>query len=698
MQTKPRRRLRIPLSCDPCRARKLKCNREKPCQNCTARNSQANCQFQGPNHRPPSTTGDVLMRQRIDRLEGLVKQLAERQVRSSALASNGTSREAGPGKTVMDGVHSVYLAGEDLDAVLDEIHALRATWDDQIQDSLWPALSHTVDGSSLLFTQAKPPERVDILSSLPPKAEVDRLIAFFFDQSSFPITVPPIIHLPTFMREYDDHWEDPSRTNLIWLGLLFSILGITMLAYHQHPDLEPSSYSGLSESRLHLYRTRTAQCLLSGDIAKCLPYTVETLRFNATAELNRKDDNRRGLWIMTGVIVRAAINMGYHRDPPLSLFSPLRAELRRRVWLSVVAMDDMASLLAGFPRMVTGSVHADAAEPRNVFDWELSDDLHAELPASRPMAEMTPTTYLIAKGRLFRVLGRVADAVYSPPPLMSPFPGGSSSGYDAVLEVDRALRIAYDAIPEHLRPSLSPFSSLNPLLGPSRTGNTGASVPNLGLLCMYHKGMCLLHRRFLSLRYRSDTRFATSRKACIASAHALVEIQQMIPPALYDISQTRQILALAAMVLVLELEVRRKCSTPNATEESRGGEHKDTVLMGALQTSCAKWAEAAGVCDEAGKTYRLLTRMVTGLVDDTRAMVVETMETETRMISGTAETDTPETPFDSILPGPTPRFNNAEAPFYDSFKDMDVSTDMDFDWATWDAFIDETGYDTGPVY
>jgi hypothetical protein len=71
--------------------------------------------------------------------------------------------------------------------------------------------------------------------------------------------------------------------------LLFSILGITMLSYHQFD--EPPEYEGISESLFQLYRQRTAQCLIIGDIAKCLPYTLETLRLNASAELNRKDDN-----------------------------------------------------------------------------------------------------------------------------------------------------------------------------------------------------------------------------------------------------------------------------------------------------------------------------------------------------------------------------------------------------------------------
>ena len=47
-----------------------------------------------------------------------------------------------------------------------------------------------VDGSSLLFSQVKPIERIEILSALPPKPELDRLIARFFDHDNFPIGVP----------------------------------------------------------------------------------------------------------------------------------------------------------------------------------------------------------------------------------------------------------------------------------------------------------------------------------------------------------------------------------------------------------------------------------------------------------------------------------------------------------------------------
>lgn len=408
-----------------------------------------------------------------------------------------------------------------------------------------------------------------------------------------------------------------------------------MLAYHQHG--EPPEYEGISESLFQLYRMRTSQCLLSGDISKCLPYTVEALRFNATAELNRKDDNRRGLWIMTGVLIRTAINMGYHLDPSNSPgISALQAEYRRRTWLSVVSMDDMTSFLGGFPRMGS-ALHSDIKEPRNLYDWELSEETTIP-PPSRPLTELTPVTYLIVKGRLFRALGRVADVNSAPGPV----------SYATVLEVDRAVHDAYQSIPGHMQ-----VSSMTD----NRKGPTPAShYSNVGLLCMYHKGMCMLHRKFMA-KGRAEGQFKLSVNRCISSALALLDFQLSLQPSFYKISQTRQMLTLAAMILFLELELRRQ--TPDAEASPDSG-----FLLGALEQSCSRWAEAVGVCDDARRVHRFLEDMLSSF----------------RAGSGTetlsSQTVSPEAPVEvSRL---SMQFNPSvwEAP-----SEVDLST-MDFDWVS----------------
>ncbi|KAF3769429.1 hypothetical protein M406DRAFT_343692 [Cryphonectria parasitica EP155] len=610
---RPHRRSRIPLSCDPCRARKY-----------------ASCKYRGPKDGATSvssaaqrgSTNGEAMHQRIDHLEHLVKKLiAERPSPShdrvvtpespnfepgpSADGSHGKDMK-GPGKTVMDGLHSVYIGGGDWHAVLHEINELKSTWNQAQYDhgNFRSTPSLAVDGSGLLFSEARPLDRMEILSSLPSKPQMDGLMARVFDRKTFPIAVPCILHMATFMREYEAHWRDPSRANFIWLGLLFSILSISMLAFHQHG--EPPEYEGISESLFQLYRIRTAQCLLSGDIAKCLPYTVEALRFNATAELNRRDDNQRGLWLMSGVVVRTAVNMGYHRDPGhMQGISAVQMEYRRRVWLSVIGMDSIASFLGGLPRTLSDT-YSDTMEPRNLHDWELSEDI-AVLPPSRPLTEATPVTYMIVKGRLFRALGRVADFNSLPSP----------GSYETVLDIDRTVQEAYHSVPPFMR------------FPPAADGNGGlslslAGITNVSLLALYHKGMCSLHRTFLA-KGRTEGLYSFSRQRCTSSALALLAIQEDMQPSFYKLSQTRQMLTLAAMILLLELELRRKA--PGA-EESPDSD----LLLKALNSSSTRWAEAAGVCEEAEKAHQSLAGMLSAF-------------SQTANETGSSQTVSPGTPF-----------------------------------------------------
>lgn len=98
----------------------------------------------------------------------------------------------------------------------------------------------------------------------------------------------------------------------MWLGLVFSILTLTMLSFHVLDD-EPLEYEGVSESLFELYRLRTAQSLMLADITKCAPYTLDTLILNAMAEQASRSDNGASVWMMFGVINRVALQMGYHR-------------------------------------------------------------------------------------------------------------------------------------------------------------------------------------------------------------------------------------------------------------------------------------------------------------------------------------------------------------------------------------------------
>ncbi|KAL4901157.1 hypothetical protein BDW74DRAFT_187817 [Aspergillus multicolor] len=510
------------------------------------------------------------MHRRIDHLEDTVRRLignAPTDPPTAIPSSNCVGHFPGPtdvnsqcsarvGTTVIDGKHSVYEPTNDWHEVLREVNELKRAWGETQDDSASPhLLSSSVDGTGLLFGHVQRVDIPEILSSLPSQHELEKLIQWFLNRSIFPLSIPPIIHEPTFMRE---------ACSVIWIGLLFSVLGCTMLAavlYGSRDYHDP-------EERFHLYRLRTAQCLFIGDTAKCQPYTIETLRLNAAAELNRKDDSGRGLWIVTGVIVRAAVNMGYHRDTDHTpSLSPMKGEYRRRIWLSYKIMDDVASFLSGFPRM-TPAINTDTKEPLNLYDRELSDNLTV-LPESRPLSEPTPATFIIAKGRLSHAFGQVVDFINGPCP----------DNYTKELEIDEYLNNMWSLIPLHMKvDSDSPheFSLESP-----------QNYSRLALAPMFHYGICTLHRRFIRTnlkKYAGD---------------------QLLPPVWYTLARSRQVLAPAAMTILLELEMRR--TTPDMSSEIA----TDT-LMEALKKSVTLWKKASEACDEAAKVYNTLNHMIQG--------------------------------------------------------------------------------------
>jgi hypothetical protein len=124
---------------------RLKCNREEPCQNCTARNEQTTCKYKasknGATTVPHQDEHADPMQQRIDQLEGLVKRLIAQhqefppnnEVYSqdgpkpgtghlmTTVASDASVVASSAGTTVIDGVHSVYKGADNWYDVLQEV-------------------------------------------------------------------------------------------------------------------------------------------------------------------------------------------------------------------------------------------------------------------------------------------------------------------------------------------------------------------------------------------------------------------------------------------------------------------------------------------------------------------------------------------------------------------------------------------------
>lgn len=378
-----RKRNRIPLSCYPCRSRKLKCDRSNPCTNCVKREGAdtLSCSYATPANRKKSQvqgpTAPDDMQNRIDRLEGLVLSLmhgganispadaaaaAATAVSSSsrsktggaALSSSetpssssarmdedvetrdyadddsdvdgGLATSLGVLKVDTDRGKSMYIGQESYYTILADIAEVKNYFLNHKKDLektyekvLLSKPAALRDGPTFL-TGAPPASEVELRAELPPKSHVLTLCGRYFNSMDNAVN---LVHAPTFHQQLRQHWQDPSKSPIMWLGLLYSILCLAMLSYHKVGD-EPPEWKGRSLELASEYRMRTVQCLIAGDYTKPSEYTVETMLLYIFGEFSSRWDADLSLYLISSLVVRVAFRMGYHRDakwfPSLSPF------------------------------------------------------------------------------------------------------------------------------------------------------------------------------------------------------------------------------------------------------------------------------------------------------------------------------------------------------------------------------------------
>ncbi|KAL0932143.1 fungal specific transcription factor [Colletotrichum truncatum] len=416
-----------------------------------------------------------------------------------------------------------YVGGDHWAAILDSIADLKAHFDREEeaklvehQDSAVTAVED--EGSSEMDSSQRPRtmllygcrparSRAEILSGLPPKSAVDRYISRYFNQLD--LVASSSTHAPTFLREYEAFWADPSRPSIMWIGLLYSMICLAVIA--SDLTLSPESIE-VEQQRLQLdlYREKVVQCLIMGKYTQGGPHALETFLNYVYIEFRIHPDADKDVWYLLGIEVNLAKQMGYHRDPKhFPHITRREGEMRRRVWATVLLSDCLISSQMGMPRMITSS-QFDTEEPRNLNDTDLDGDI-SELPPARPETEHTTALGIIARRRMLIALGAVSDITSAL----------QACSYAEVMKVDKILNEAGKSIPPPLQ--MKPMAS-------SVTDSPQTIMSRLFLGHMFYKGQIMLHRKFLFLDSPSsqDDVFEYSRKACLHATLGTLKIQQVL--------------------------------------------------------------------------------------------------------------------------------------------------------------------------
>ncbi|KAK0375939.1 hypothetical protein CLIM01_06677 [Colletotrichum limetticola] len=198
----------------------------------------------------------------------------------------------------------------------------------------------------------------------PSREVADTMVDHYLD--SFESTYR-ILHKPTFKAEYQRFWDDPAsvKTDSRLKILLVIAIGSSL---HDTELVEPG-FKRLAHQWIY-----AAQAWLSGPLEKdrlgINGVQIHCLTIFARHILSIGGDL---VWISTGTLIHTAMQIGLHRDPShLSSMSTLQAEIRRRIWSTILELVIQSSLDAAMPPRISFD-EFDTQPPANINDDELEE-------------------------------------------------------------------------------------------------------------------------------------------------------------------------------------------------------------------------------------------------------------------------------------------------------------------------------------
>ncbi|KAI0539224.1 hypothetical protein GGR58DRAFT_512452 [Xylaria digitata] len=504
-----RRRDKPQLSCNLCRRRKLRCDRNHPCSTCEKRGIGSSCTYVASN-APSTPPADV--QDRLRHLENLVVSYMNQNEGAdlSVLAQSSPSIQEPDGSIALADVGSLKSSSTETkyqdqthwNSILDAITELKedlSESDDPKPAPLTPELPSINSLDSPLLYGCKRCTKEEILAAVPAKEFADCLVSECFEM------------LELASCTYASFWEHPQDVPIMWLGLLFSILSIA-INFREFDAEQVQSGSQLDCIAFSTsYREKTVQCLVLGQYTRCGPYVIETLLHHFAAEFMRRRDVNNEAWLILSTTVHLAMRMGYHRDPDhFKSISPFEGESRRRLWAMLYhlgfATDIATSGQLGLPRLINDAF-IDTAEPRNLFDSDF-DVNSTELPPSRPDSDPTPMLVVLSKLRTARMYTAVASVVTNTQP----------PTYAQVLQVDRQLEDMFLRIPEYCRIKNQPDSPIDP---------PQILLQRVFIQMNHHKAQVILHWRYLALAHKDD-RYSYSTKTTVSAALKILKLHRTI--------------------------------------------------------------------------------------------------------------------------------------------------------------------------
>ncbi|KAB5580894.1 fungal-specific transcription factor domain-containing protein [Coniochaeta sp. 2T2.1] len=315
--------------------------------------------------------------------------------------------------------------------------------------------------------------------SLPLRRQADELVRLYFTRVH---RTYPILHQPTFIRQYNLLWEPASAgpnissRSAVCSGLcrqksLDKVFPAMVNAVFALASLFASSSPEENSIRAAAFFKVTQQVDLLDVIDEEVGIELVQLLLLMGFYLQSTERFSK-CWNMTGLAIRMAQNMGLQlssqdaRKKGLLASSPtqLESEMRIRVWYGCVLLDREISMSFGRPLMINNTAGGDYLKlPQAIDDEYLNEEAGGEWNLQPRDCPSLLESY-IQTIKLYDILGRVLDreetkhattATTATPSLarLSQLDTPPDMGLDtqSLLDLDNMIMEWLDALPSHLR-------------------------------------------------------------------------------------------------------------------------------------------------------------------------------------------------------------------------------------------------------
>lgn len=317
--------------------------------------------------------------------------------------------------------------------------------------------------------------------------EVDELVRIYMKMFE---ATHRIFHIPSFWQEYREFWRDKSKASVDFVAqLLLVMASASLFRQNLPPDSVPTEETVAR-------RQAAVRWIHAVEIWLCHWHKrdLTLIRIHCLLIIAKRV-NCMDVWASAGLVVRLAMTMGLHRDPDkLPNVSVFHAEMRRRLWATILELDLQASMERGMP--IREGNYYDTRPPLNINDWDVMESTEVA-PVARP-ENWTETSFQVAMLKSLPVRLEVARLVNS---LESEQP------YEEILRLDKELVQCLQDIPHNLKIETTSKVHID----------AGLSLPKQLLDLHIRRFLLLLHSPYAA-QSAKDPRYNYSRHVCLENS------------------------------------------------------------------------------------------------------------------------------------------------------------------------------------